>query len=122
MSKENYVALTKCYYCGGDNQVVLHKRFGDVSELNGKVIDMTPCSECAEHMKKGILLITIDLDKSEDKWYEQRLPNPFRTGTFAVVKDEAIKRVFNPEISDYLIRDRWGFIPHDVAKEIGLVK
>lgn len=116
-----YVALTKCFFCGEDNQIIMHRRFGDLSEIHGKIINMEPCSTCQEHMKKGVILLVIDEKKSPDKWWEKQLPNPYRTGLMAVIKDEAIQRLFNPETADRIInKTRWSFISSEAANQIGL--
>ncbi len=123
-----HVALTKCFFCGEDAHIVLHKRLGDVSEMHGKVCSMEPCSKCAEHMKAGIILIGIDDAKSEKGWHrsngrENFIPNPYRTGAFCVIREEALDRIFNnPEYNAWAKRTRWIFVEHEVLVKIGAVK
>jgi hypothetical protein len=79
-------------------------------------------------MKKGIILITIDDAKSGEDWNkpplrnEERqgwMPNPYRTGGWLVITDDAAKRMF-PQMADWAIKHRFMFIEHEAAKMIGL--
>lgn len=129
-----HVALTKCFYCGEDNELVLHKRLGDVSQLQGKVTSMNPCSKCQEFMEKGVILIGIDDAKSENGWNippdkgsqaakENWMPNPYRSGDFIVMKEEALDRVINsPEMVAWAKKHRWIFIEHSALVHMGAVK
>lgn len=52
------VALTKCYFCNEDHQIVLNTRLTPghahkVEQMHGKIVDMNPCSKCAGFMKQG---------------------------------------------------------------------
>jgi hypothetical protein len=122
------VALTRCYFCGEADRIVLNTRLTEhlakqVEEMNGKVMDLEPCAKCAGYMSKGILLLTIDPEKSELEWDKSPLPNPYRTGGFFVVTDDAISRML-PEgkLRDYALKTRWMFIAHEAAERIGLFK
>jgi hypothetical protein len=114
------VALTKCFYCGqGDrivmNRVLTERLASKVEEMHGKVIDMEPCRQCAQWMKQGVILISVDESKTKDE------KNPWRDGRFAVVRDEAIKRIVQPEeLASTLLFRRWGYISSDTADKIGL--
>lgn len=131
------VALTKCYFCGGDNSILLNKILvpemkGKVESCHGKIVDMTPCPSCEKMMKMGVILITFDPEKSEPGWNrpsphateEERrrfMPNPYRTGGFFVVRDEFIQRVFQPdEIAGWALKNRWMFIEHEAAVRMNL--
>ena len=120
-----FVALTKCFFCMGDNYILLHKRMGDVSEYHGKVIDTTPCNECKEFMEQGVILLTIDPEKSQDGWEKNDIPNPYRTGGFFVVTETGFRGLFETEEEEaykFGIKHRWMFIEHVVAVQIGLMK
>lgn len=121
------VALTKCYFCGEGHQIVLNTLLTaglarQVEEMNGKIIDMTPCPKCEEMMKQGVILIVIDESKSDPGWNKERLPNPYRAGHFVVVRDEAIKRLFNGEAVDFALKHRFTFIDVSAAEAVGLLK
>lgn len=136
---KSHVALTKCFFCGKDDCILLATGYNsrgeplhDLSEAHGKVANMIPCSECEGHMKQGVILLTIDDAKSEKDWDKPPktypgekdrgwMPNPYRTGGFFVVTDEAIRRIINPQaMADWAIKHRWMFIEHEAAEKIGL--
>lgn len=128
-----HVALTKCFFCGGDGTILLHKRLGDISEAHGKVCDMEPCSKCSEYMKQGIILIGIDDAKSGNGWsippdpgsrdHGNWVPNPYRTGAFVVIKDAALERAINPpELAAGAKKHRWMFIEHAALVQMGAIK
>lgn len=122
------VALTKCFFCGGDGNIIIprtltQKVANSVEEMHGKVVDMNPCNKCKELMKQGVILITFDPAKSEKDWNKHGpVPNPYRTGGFFVVKDEAVRRIFNDEggATAFALKYRWIFIEHAVAVQLGL--
>lgn len=124
------VALTKCFYCLGGGAIIMNSRLTEgvakkVDELDGMVVDMEPCGQCKEWMKQGVILISIDSAKSDPGWNkpsgDQYIPNPWRAGGFAVVKDEAVRRmVNNQEMADWAIQHRWMFIEHAAGVAMGL--
>jgi hypothetical protein len=139
-----HVALTNCFFCGKPDKILLATRYDhkgdpvhDLVDYQGKVVDMDPCKECRELMNQGVILLAIDESKSEKDWNkppqdhnhlppEKRpvwMPNPYRTGGFFVLRDEAVRRIFRPEaIADYALRHRWMFIEHSAAEKIGLLE
>lgn len=119
------VALTKCFFCLGDGDLVMNTRLyrgapKRVEQLNGKVISLNPCTKCAEFMKRGVILLSFDPERSDKGWNKQPLPNPYRTGGFFVVRDEAIKRIFDPSVAEFALKNRWIYIEHDAAVSMGL--
>ena len=138
------VALTKCFFCNESNEIVLNsvlteRHAAAVDEMDGKVINMRPCNKCKALMKKGVILITIDEEKSDYGWNippkvegmerngqyvtvnEGWIPNPYRSGGWFVVTDEFIRRAINPaEMANRAIKHRWMFIAHKAAKMMGL--
>lgn len=123
MNRKNntFVALTKCYFCTKDNYIILRRDLGDASEFHQKVVDMTPCTECAEHMKQGIIIITIDTEKSEKGWDKNKLPNPYRTGGFFVITEEGFLRITEglDALQEFGLKNRWMFIEHAAAEQMG---
>jgi hypothetical protein len=99
-----------CFFCNKDKGIIL---FG--SALRGQeaprqaVYNHEPCDSCANLMKQGVILISVDEKKSAGD-----MQNPWRTGGWVVVKDEYIKRVFNPPelVADVLNR-RIAFMPDE---------
>ena len=124
------IALTKCYFCGESNEILIQMqnigyRNRRIEEANGKVIDMCPCPACEDWMKQGVIIITIDNAKSEPDWNHPvagAMPNPYRTGCFAVIKDEAIRRWPKSEATEFALKHRWMFMEHEAAVKIGIVK
>lgn len=119
------VALTKCYFCHENDAIIMNTRLTpalakSVESMNGMVINMEPCQKCQDAMKKGVLLITIDDDKSGPGWNKEKMPNPYRTGGWFVVSDDFVKRTFDVHNADYAIKHRWMFIEDAAARMLGL--
>lgn len=75
-----------CFFCGeSKNEVVLLGAAYKGEAPMHMCIDNTPCEKCEEYMKQGIIFISVR-DGSMDASY--------RTGRFAVVKEEAVNRLF----------------------------
>lgn len=119
------VALTKCFFCGEDDKIVLNTRLTkkhaeSVEEMHGKVLDMEPCPKCKGFMDQGIILMTFDPEKSDKDWNKAKMPNPYRTGGFFVVKEEACEKFMSPDMFKYAQEHRWMFIEHQAAIDLGL--
>jgi hypothetical protein len=103
--------IPKCFFCGKDkNEIILFGRLPNDQEApRGSVINKEPCDECAEYMRIGIIVIVVrDGEKGG---------NPYRTGGFFVIKEEAVKKMC-PDLGD----SRVMFIEESAAKMVGLVK
>lgn len=128
----SHVALTKCFFCGKGNEILLDRRLKDISALHDKVRNMNPCNECQELMNKGIILIGIDEEKSDQGWsvppvsLEQRkswIPNPYRSGAFVAITEQAFERLINePSLVEYGKKHRWMFIEHKALVHMGAIK
>ena len=121
-------SLQVCFYCGEDMGVILHGKIpykkrqameeaGMLSE-DGRaprrmVVDREPCNTCKEHMKLGVMLV--EVKDTED------INDPVPTGTRAVIRDEAIRRMPLDEafIGD-IISKRMAFVPGTVWDMMGL--
>lgn len=131
------IALTNCFFCGEGDQLLIDKRpkFSDEPSAmeraaHGKVVNMEPCHKCADFMKQGIILITIDNAKSTPGWNKTApgvMPDPYRAGGFIVIKEEAFKRLFNSSAHanssarDFGLKHRWMFLEHAAAEMMGLL-
>ena len=118
--KKQHVALTKCFFCGEGKDILLCTRYRhgepvkDMSQFDGAVIDHEPYPKCAKHMKLGVILISVRDGESGD--------NPYRTGGFWVIRDEAINRIItDPAVAQVILRKRVCFIPDEACKIIGLL-
>lgn len=105
LEKGNFVALTRCYFCGEADKILLHQRFGDMSKYDNQVVDKEPCPKCADLMKKGVMFIEV---REEPKNPEEE---PYRTGRLWVLRDEAVSRIFRGEVVDQALKRRAVFIP-----------
>lgn len=112
-------AIPVCFYCGKEkNEVLLLGRLkGDVEAPRHAVWNKEPCGTCKGYMKQGIILISINEVLSRDD-----PENPYRTGGWVVVTEEAIERwlLKPPELVDAICRRRAAFIPDEVWDRIGL--
>jgi hypothetical protein len=65
-------------------------------------------------MKQGIIMISVDVDKTTDP------RNPYRTGGWCVVTDAYVSKVLQAEVALPLLKNRVAFVPDDVWDEVGL--
>jgi hypothetical protein len=130
--KKTHVALTKCFFCGKSDKILLASRYyhtkegiepvKDLEPLHNKVVDMDPCPECASWMKKGIILLGFDPKQSKPDWNKDRIPDPYRTGQFTVVTEEAFDNIFHEkDVVDFAKKHRWIFIEEEVLKKLEVV-
>jgi hypothetical protein len=121
--------MPSCYYCGkSTEEIILPGRVlekgtceeVDMSRENGKVLDRRPCPKCAEHMKVGIIFISV-MDGQEELMRKQ--VEPFRTGALWVVKREAVAIMLEgQDVLDKVMEMGWTYIPDKVAEMMGLRK
>ena len=97
----------KCGALGGSNWERVELNEHEHVEQNGI------CQECEGHMKKGIILISVKNGETG--------ANPYRTGGWCVIKEEALRRIVNnKELADDICKKRVTFIPDEVWDKIGL--
>jgi hypothetical protein len=141
-------AIPKCYFCGEDkNEVILAgKMRGDVEAPRGVAWDMNPCDKCEDMMQQGIMVLSIrdgegDRMAVEQEAHEHRrndvargpsykhppfMPNPYRTGGFWVLREEAFKRALveglgAPEATvNRMIKMRWAYLDDKICRAVGL--
>ena len=116
------VALTKCFYCQEDDRIVLNrqltKRHAEkVKEMHGMVVDKEPCPKCKGYMEKGIIVITVDEKRSDGD-----MDNPYRTGGWFVMGEDAICRMLkgNDKMRDSVLEHRMMWLEHESAVDMGL--
>lgn len=122
--KKDYISLSpkhgvnpmmvSCFICGQDTGelALLGRLKGDAQAPHRASLDRAPCEKCKEHMAKGIILISVRDGESGD--------NPYRTGGWAVVKEEAVKRIAPPGLVDDICRHRMAFVPDAAWDSLGL--
>lgn len=118
--------LEQCFICGEAKGVILWgklktstrealRKGGTPASNSGEApqmmcLDKEPCQKCHEHMKMGIILISVREPQNED---EEK--NPYRTGGWVVVKEDLIRRAVKPpEFADNILKKRMAFVPDDV--------
>lgn len=141
MPEKSHVALTKCFYCGEGDRILLATRYTlkgepvkDLQPLHNKIVDMEPCRKCADWMEQGIILLGIDAAKSEPNWnkppepnyvtgeQERWMPNPWRSGAFSVIREEAFKRIIPEEFHEHALKHRFMFIEHEAMVMMGIIQ
>ena len=103
-------AVPLCFFCNQPkNEVILagHMK-NDMEAPRNAVWNWEPCDKCKEYMEKGVILISVN-----EKLSKGDLDNPYRTGGWVVVKDEAIKRLINSELAADILKKRAAFIPDE---------
>lgn len=103
-----------CFICGKKkNEVALLGATwkGKEAPPMQMVMDKTPCEECKKYMQMGVILISVK-DNEPDK------DNPYRTGGWCVVKEDAVKEIFG--VSSVLLHSRVGFLEDEAWDKIGL--
>ena len=127
-------AVPLCYYCNEPkNEVILAGRLPkDIEAPHNMVWDARPCDQCQKYMQMGIILISVRDGEEEEMAREQAVwenttawpgqwkgrpkpsyvPNPYRTGGWIVVKDDAVRRMpLKPEMIEQIIKARMCFLP-----------
>jgi hypothetical protein len=110
-------ALSLCFFCNQEkNELVLLGRLPDDAEAPRKAVFNTePCDECKGYMGMGIICISVDPVKSPDH------KNPWRTGGWVVLRDEALLRFgLEQEMLDDILRKRVCFLEDEVWDKLGL--
>ena len=116
------VALTKCFYCQEDDKILLSRRLSKhaadkVNAMNGMAVDMEPCPTCRGYMEQGIIVISIDSEKSKGD-----MRNPYRMGFWGVMTEEAVSRLItDKEMLESVLKRRMMWLDHQVAIDCGLV-
>lgn len=101
--------IPTCFFCGKEKNeiLLLGAAYKGEAPMHIGVVDHRPCEECERWMKQGVILVSVK-DGSDPK-------SPYRTGGWAVVTEEAIRRMFAPDsMVQALLKGRFGFV-EDVA-------
>lgn len=104
MEELSHVGMSLCFLCNEPKEILLDRRLKN-SLPRQAVYNHEPCDKCKGFMKQGIILISVRDGESGD--------NPYRTGNWAVIKEEAVQRWMNDNNKDKLeeiIKKRVAFI------------
>lgn len=103
--------IPRCFFCGEDKNEValLGNTYKDQAPMH-MCLDKSPCDKCKGYMQQGIILIGVRDGEQGD--------NPYRTGHFCVLKEEAVQRIFKD--CDGILKSRVAFVDETTWKTIGL--
>jgi hypothetical protein len=111
-------SMSICFFCQKEkNEIIIPGLLsGDAEAPRKAVWNKEPCDECKAHMNQGIILISVDEKKSfQDK------ENPYRTGGWVLIKEDAIKRMIkDKKLLSHILEKRVAFVPDDTWNHIGL--
>ena len=124
---KSHVGVFNCFYCNQAMGILLDGRLKDSLPCDCGVIGYEPCNKCKEWMEKGILLISVrdgepdKVEKERKNPFESRwMPNPFRSGGWCVITDEAFTNAFNGPVVKQVLQCRWTFVEDEVWDTTGL--
>lgn len=109
-------SLEQCFLCMEEMGVILFGKLPDDAEAPRKVCLGNHCARCAEHMKLGIITISVNEALTTDA------ANPYRSGGWCVLKEHAVRRLLanSPDLLEQVIEKRVMFVPDDAWDHIGL--
>jgi hypothetical protein len=106
-------AVERCFVCGEDIGVVLFGELrGDVEAPRTVVLDKAPCEKCQTWMAQGVILISARDGETGD--------NPYRTGGWCVLKEDAFRRLFTGPEAEATLQKRICFLHDSTWDALGL--
>ena len=110
--QDDFVGLMKCYACGKDAHIVIHKKLQSVAHLHGKTAPGVFCASCSSLLQDGnTILISARKRTSETE-------EPYRTGNMCVLTPQGARRLFK----DHGKIPPMAFIEDDLWEQLGLPK
>ena len=110
--KKSYVGMAQCFLCGEPKHLLLDRRLKATLPYMA-CYDKEPCDKCRGYMKKGIIFVGVKDQTDKD--------NPYRTGGYWVIKEEAVKEMpMNPQLLEQILKKRVCFIEDTMAERLGL--
>jgi len=110
-------SVEQCFFCMKEFGLILFGRMNGDAEAPRIVCRGDSCDECRGLMKKGVIFISVDEARSTD------LNNPYRTGGWCVIKDDAVRRmisVASKGLLEDILKKRVAFVPDDAWDLMGL--
>ena len=108
-------AIPLCFFCNEPkSEIILAGRLpNDAEAPSHRVWDHRPCDKCERLMKLGVILISTRDGESGR--------NPYRTGGWLVIKDDAIARLITDEkLRAAILAKRMAFVPDEAWDALGL--
>jgi hypothetical protein len=106
-----------CFLCGEDDGTVVLPGMmkGDKEAPRRAVWTREPCPKCKDWQKQGVILISVSDAKTTDK------DDPYRTGGWVVIKDEAVERwPIDDAMRIGMLKHRMAWIEDEVWEMLGL--
>jgi len=113
MEERDFVGVDVCFVCGEPKGVLLDRRLKK-SLPRKAVYNDEPCDKCKEIMKKGVIFIGVR-DGEQDR------KNPYRTGHFIGIKEEAIRKMIKEPLLSKILKKRLCYVEKSVLVKLGLV-
>jgi hypothetical protein len=114
MENKEFVGMADCFLCGKPKYLLLDKRLRK-SLPRSAVYDKEPCDDCKKLMEQGIIFIGVRDNENHD--------NPYRTGQWFVLKEQAVKEMpMGEELRQSILKKRVCFIEVTVMKKLGLLE
>lgn len=116
-----------CFFCGKEkNEIALMGHIGhkseDIEAPHNIILDYEPCDECKSGMAQGVTLIgytNTENQKGQPPIMKlQSGENFYPTGSWCVMKDEAISRIFPEEIANSAIENRKLLVEQPVLTDL----
>lgn len=101
MEERSHVGMLNCWICGKGSTILLDRLMRKTLHKNMGSLPNEICSECKSLAEdnNGIWIISIR-DGEEIPIDSREVCNPYRTGGLALIKKEALKRLFKESISE----------------------
>jgi len=111
--------MYQCFFCGDDIGILLDRRLRNTLKRKAGVLNMDPCDKCKGYMKRGIILISISDDTTAEDM-KGPMPNPFRTGGWCLVTEDAVKKFMDGGSLEFALKLRFMFISDEAWDAVGL--
>lgn len=108
-------SMMQCFLCGETFGIALPGKLRGCKQAPTMHSDPSyVCDTCKEWMKQGIILISARDGETDEK-------NPYRTGGWIVLREEALHRFpMNPDLIEAICRKRVAFLEDAVWDGLGL--
>lgn len=109
-------AIPLCFFClEPKNEVLIPGALpNDMPAPQNAVWDWEPCEKCKDWMERGILLISFSESLTSD------MTNPYRTGGWVVVKEDAVVRMLDKATARKAREVRFLFVTDEAWEALGL--